>query len=155
MAKKKEITIRSSAAEYLTFITATGEGGIEAIYADENVWLSQKMMGVLYDVGKSTINYHLHTKDEQKRIADYLDKKCAKIDAIIEKQQEIIEKLREYKLSVITEAVTKGLNSDVEMKDSGLSFVGKIPKTWKLSKMKYNAVEIGDGLHSTPVYDSE
>ena len=42
MAKKKEITIRSSAAEYLTFITATGEGGIEAIYADENVWLSQK-----------------------------------------------------------------------------------------------------------------
>lgn len=60
MAKKKEISIRSSAAEYLTFITATGEGGIEAIYADENVWLSQKMMGVLYDVGKSTINYHLH-----------------------------------------------------------------------------------------------
>lgn len=60
MAKKKEINIRSSAAEYLTFITATGEGGIEAIYADENVWLSQKMMGVLYDVGKSTINYHLH-----------------------------------------------------------------------------------------------
>ena len=60
MAKKMEITIRSSAAEYLTFITATGEGGVEAIYADENVWLSQKMMGVLYDVGKSTINYHLH-----------------------------------------------------------------------------------------------
>jgi hypothetical protein len=60
MAKKKETNIRSSAAEYLTFITATGEGGIEAIYADENVWLSQKMMGVLYDVGKSTINYHLH-----------------------------------------------------------------------------------------------
>ncbi len=60
MGKKKEITIRSSAAEYLTFITATGEGGIEAVYFDENVWLTQKMMGVLYDVGKSTINYHLH-----------------------------------------------------------------------------------------------
>ena len=42
MTKKKEITIRSSAAEYLTFITATGESGIEAIYADENVWLTQK-----------------------------------------------------------------------------------------------------------------
>ena len=92
---------------------------------------------------------------EQVRIADYLDKKCTKIDAIIEKQQEIIEKLKEYKLSVITEVVTKGLNSDVEMKDSGLSFVSKIPKTWRLSKMKYNTVEIGDGLHSTPVYDSE
>ena len=57
--KKNEITIRSSAAEYLTFITATGEGGVEAIYADENVWLTQKMMGVLYDVGTNTINYHL------------------------------------------------------------------------------------------------
>ena len=95
------------------------------------------------------------SESEQVRIADYLDEKCAKIDAIIEKQQEIIEKLKEYKLSVITEAVTKGLNPDVEMKDTGLSFVGRIPKAWNMSKMKYNAIEIGDGLHSTPVYDSE
>jgi len=60
--KKKKFnppTIRSSAAEYLTFITASGEGGVEAVYADENVWLSQKMMGVLYDVETHTINYHL------------------------------------------------------------------------------------------------
>ena len=56
---KKEITIRSSAAEYLTFIAANGESGVEAIYADENVWLTQKMMGVLYDVETHTINYHL------------------------------------------------------------------------------------------------
>lgn len=60
MAKKQEISARSSAAEYLTYITATGEGGVEAIYADENVWLTQKMMGVLYDVATNTINYHLH-----------------------------------------------------------------------------------------------
>jgi len=60
MRKKKEITIRSSAAEYLTFITATGDGGVEAIYADESVWLTQKMMGILYNVGTNTINYHLH-----------------------------------------------------------------------------------------------
>ncbi len=46
--KKNEITVRSSAAEYLTFITASGESGVEAIYADENVWLSQKMMALLY-----------------------------------------------------------------------------------------------------------
>lgn len=57
--KKREITIRSSAAEYLTFLTATGEGGVDAVYADENVWLTQKMMGVLYDVETHTINYHL------------------------------------------------------------------------------------------------
>jgi hypothetical protein len=51
--------VRSSAAEYLTFVAASGQGGVEAIYADENVWLSQKMMGLLYDVEAHTINYHL------------------------------------------------------------------------------------------------
>jgi len=57
---RKEASItRSSAAEYLTFITAKGEGGVEAVYADEDVWLSQKMMAQLYDVETHTINYHL------------------------------------------------------------------------------------------------
>jgi hypothetical protein len=50
---------RSSAAEYLTFVAAAGQGGVEALYADENVWLTQKMMGQLYDVETQTINYHL------------------------------------------------------------------------------------------------
>ncbi|MBV2234704.1 MAG: virulence RhuM family protein [Sterolibacterium sp.] len=61
MAKKKqEISIvRSSAAEYLTFVAASGAGGVEAVYADENVWLTQKMMATLYDVDVRTINYHL------------------------------------------------------------------------------------------------
>jgi len=61
MAKKQLPlpSIRSSAAEYLTFVAASGEGGIEAVYADEDVWLSQKMMGMLYDVEPHTINYHL------------------------------------------------------------------------------------------------
>ena len=60
MSKKREISlVRSSAAEYLTFVAATGQGGVEAMYADENVWLTQKMMGQLYDVETHTINYHL------------------------------------------------------------------------------------------------
>lgn len=61
MSKEKPIKdiIRSSAAEYLTFISATGESGVEVIYADENIWLSQKMMGVLYNVNVRTINDHL------------------------------------------------------------------------------------------------
>ena len=60
MNRKKAVpSIRSSAAEYLTFVAASGEGGVEAVYADEDVWLSQKMMGVLYDVETNTINYHL------------------------------------------------------------------------------------------------
>ncbi|MDL2268896.1 virulence-like protein [Desulfosarcina sp. OttesenSCG-928-A07] len=60
MAKKnQEITIRSSAAEYLSFVASSGEGGVEAIYADESIWLTQKMMSILYDVKIPTINYHL------------------------------------------------------------------------------------------------
>ena len=60
MSKKREISlVRSSAAEYLTFVAATGGGGVDAVYADESIWLTQKMMGQLYDVETHTINYHL------------------------------------------------------------------------------------------------
>lgn len=58
-ARKEASITRSSAAEYLTFVTAKGEGGVEAVYADEDVWLSQKMMSVLYDVNVRTVNEHL------------------------------------------------------------------------------------------------
>ena len=71
---------------------------------------------------------------EQERIADYLDAKCSKIDKIIEKQQAIIEKLKEYKLSTISETVTKGLNRNVEMKESQDDFVGAIPCHWEILK---------------------
>jgi hypothetical protein len=56
---KKEITIRSSAAEYLTFVAAGGNGGVDAVYADENIWLTQRVLGILYNVETHTINYHL------------------------------------------------------------------------------------------------
>ena len=58
--KKAEVSIvRSSVAEYLTCIAASGKGGVEAVYAEENVWITQKMMALLYDVDVRTINYHL------------------------------------------------------------------------------------------------
>lgn len=88
---------------------------------------------------------------EQRRIADYLDRKCSQIDAIIARQQEVIEKLKAYKLSIITEAVTKGLNPDVPMKDSGVEWIGEIPDHWRLIKLK-NIVGISDGTHDTPAY---
>ena len=72
----------------------------------------------------------------QNRVASYLDRKCAQIDAIISKQQQIIEKLKEYKLSVITEAVTKGLDPNVPMKDSGIDFIGSIPETWRICRLR-------------------
>ena len=56
---KEADIVRSSAAEYLTFVAASGTGGVEAVYADESIWLTQRMMGVLYDVETHTINYHL------------------------------------------------------------------------------------------------
>lgn len=59
-SQRDELSIvRSSAAEYLSFVAASGKGGVEAIYADENIWLSQKMMATLYDVDVRTVNYHL------------------------------------------------------------------------------------------------
>lgn len=74
---------------------------------------------------------------EQRRIADYLDAQCARIDRVIARQQEVIEKLKEYKLAVITEAVTKGLNPGVPMKDSGIEICSIIPATWKIQRIKH------------------
>ena len=73
----------------------------------------------------------------QKRISDYLDSKCSKIDEIIYKQEQIIEKLKEYKLSVITETVTNGINPSVEKKDSGIEFIGRVPQNWSVLKFGY------------------
>ncbi len=86
--------------------------------------------------------------DEQQRIVKFLDSKCAQIDSIISKQEAIIEKLKEYKLSVITEAVTKGLNPDVEMKDSGNYKIGKIPSSWSMQKMSIVCNTITDYVAS-------
>lgn len=74
--------------------------------------------------------------DEQCKLSSYLDDKCTTIDTIIEKQQKIIEKLKEYKLSMITEAVTKGLNPDVKMKDSGYEFIGTVPEHWNVCRLR-------------------
>lgn len=78
-------------------------------------------------------------KDMQINIAKFLDKKCREIDALhtdIEKQ---IETLEEYKKSIITEAVTKGLDPDVEMKDSGIEWIGMIPKNWNVTRIGYES----------------
>ena len=75
--------------------------------------------------------------EEQKKIADYLDKKCAEIDSLSSDIQSQISILEDYKKSVITEAVTKGLNPDVEMKDSGIEWIGEIPSDWKITHFKY------------------
>lgn len=79
---------------------------------------------------------------EQQAIADYLDWKCGEIDELITLQEEMITKLQSYKQSVITEAVTKGLNKNVPLKDSGIEWIGKIPEHWRVAKIKsfYNVI---------------
>lgn len=62
--------VRSSAAEFLTFVAAHGEGGVQALYADENIWVTQKMMGVLYDVDVRTVNYHLKKIFEDRELSE-------------------------------------------------------------------------------------
>ena len=83
------------------------------------------------------INVPVPPIEEQRRIADYLDSKCAKIKSIKKNVEAEMEALKRYKQSVITEAVTKGLDKNVEMKDSGIPWVGKIPSQWKTMRGKY------------------
>lgn len=89
---------------------------------------------------------------EQNSIVDFLDSKCSEIRYIRQDIETEIETLKEYKKSVITNAVTKGLDPDVEMKDSGVKHIGKIPKDWKCAKTLYClSMPITDGPHITPV----
>ena len=96
---------------------------------------------------------------EQQAIADYLDEKCAAIDKLIDNQKAQIEKMKEYKQSVITEAVTKGLNPSVPMKDSGIYNIGIIPKGWNVERIKRfleicNGKEVQSDDGEIPVYGS-
>lgn len=75
----------------------------------------------------------------QKKIADFLDEKCGEIDSLTKDIQEQIETLEEYKKSVITETVTKGLDKNAKIKDSGVEWIGKIPEGWKVVRFKYIA----------------
>lgn len=93
--------------------------------------------------------------DLKKRIADFLDDKCSQIDRYIEKQQQIIEKLKEYKQAIITEAVTKGLDPDVKMKDSGIEWIGEIPEQWGVAKISNLFSFLGGYAFNSDLYTSE
>lgn len=80
----------------------------------------------------------LPSEQEQTRIADYLDKKCAEIDAIIAAKEKTNELLKERRQSIIYEAVTKGLDPTVPMKDSGVEWIGMIPESWEIERLKYH-----------------
>ena len=83
-------------------------------------------------------------RDEQDRIADFLDKKTAEIDEAIAKKQRLIELLKEQKAILINQAVTKGLNPDVPMRESGVEWIGEVPRHWTLKRAKYLFKEVDE-----------
>jgi len=91
------------------------------------------------------------THEEQEKIANFLDYETAKIDTLIEKQQQLIELLKEKRQAVISHAVTKGLNPDAPMRDSGVEWLGDVPEHWDVCLIKYKCKEITDGAHVSPV----
>jgi type I restriction enzyme S subunit len=88
---------------------------------------------------------------EQQKIAQFLDHETAKIDTLIEKQQRLIELLKEKRQAVISHAVTKGLNPNAPMKDSGVEWLGDVPEHWFVVPIK-RICEVKDGTHETPQY---
>ena len=122
------------------------------------------MTGLIGGVSQAAIKgikILIPTKNEQQKIANLLDDKCAKIDNLISHEQAMIEELKAYKQSVITEAVTKGLDKSAPMKDSGVEWIGKIPESWSISKIKMladetqeNAFIDGDWIESPYIEDT-
>ena len=94
------------------------------------------------------LQFIMPSTNEQQRIAEFLDRKCGEIDELIALQEEFIEELKAYKQSVITEAVTRGLNPNVKFKDSGIDWIGKIPQGWEIVPFK-SIFDTGKGLSFT------
>ncbi len=102
-------------------------------YMDDNkvlLHLSKNLRSSLTETDFGAINTCVPPIAEQQSIADFLDKKCGEIDEMVSLQEKIVEESKAYKQSVITEAVCKGLNPDVPMKDSGIEWIGQIPEHW-------------------------
>ncbi len=142
--KKPKDLLRASVAEYLTFVTATGESSIQSLYADENVWLSQKMMGLLYGVEIPTINYHLkkifedNELDEDSVIRNFLitaddgktyNTKHYNLSAIIavgyKVNSERAVQFRKWATQIIEEFTIKGFAMDDERLKNDGTLLGK------------------------------
>jgi len=102
----------------------------------------------LYDDDFGDIPSVIPSLQEQQQISDYLDYKTSKMDKLLEKTQQKIELLKEQRISLINTTVTKGLNPNVEMKDSGVEWIGKIPSEWNTISLRYYLIRVGSG--STP-----
>lgn len=121
---------------------------------DKDIMLDMSIGGTQPNISQAKIlelPVFLPPIDEQKKIADFLDEKCGEIDSIRSDIQKQIDILNDYKKSVITEAVTKGLNPKAKLKDSGIEWIGKIPEHWDCRPIKYGFKLISG---STPKSDN-
>ncbi|WP_249744315.1 restriction endonuclease subunit S, partial [Serratia marcescens] len=127
--------------EYMNYLLRT------KIYTDHFKSLSTGVIDSrlrLYPEVFGTVKILLPRFDEQVMVSAFLDHETAKIDKLIEKQQQLIELLKEKRQAVISHAVTKGLNPDVPMKDSGVEWLGEVPEHWRVSRVK-NFAKIESG----------
>ena len=119
--------------------------------------IQNKVSGVkVYSVTQGILNsifVIIPPKNEQQKIADFLDKKTAQLDKVKALLDEQIQKLKDYRASLIYETVTKGLDKTVPLKDSGIDWIGQVPQGWGVKAIKYIFDEIGSG--STPKSDNE
>jgi type I restriction enzyme S subunit len=95
------------------------------------------------DIGNSF--FYEPPKDEQQKIANFLDHETAKIDTLIDKQHQLITLLKEKRQAVISHAVTKGLNPNAPMRDSGVEWLGEVPMHWTVAQLKFNTLEMQTG----------
>lgn len=93
--------------------------------------------------------------EEQKAIVSFLDKKIAQIDTLISKQEMLLEKLAEQRIALISNAVTKGINPDVEMKESGIEWLGEIPSHWQVRQLKFATTCNDETLNETTEPEKE
>ncbi|OGF66814.1 MAG: hypothetical protein A2Y62_21805 [Candidatus Fischerbacteria bacterium RBG_13_37_8] len=117
----------------------------------------------LYQETFENFSFPVPTFEDQIAIADFLNRETAKIDALIEKKEKLIALLKEKRQALITHAVTKGLNPDVKMKNSGIPWIGRIPEHWKLMPIKYELESLDNrripisaevrGTMSNKIYD--
>ncbi len=117
-------------------------------------WFIENVSGMAYGAKMPRANWDgigglpilLPTTAEQRKIADFLDWKTGQIDALIEKKKALIERLQEKRLALITRAVTKGLNPDAPMRDSGIPWLGQVPAHWEVRRLKFDVTKVGSGI---------
>lgn len=115
----------------------------------------QSIQGLIGGVSVSTLNnleIAIPSNNEQQAIVRYLDYKVAKIDKLIAENEAQVKELEKYRTAVISEVVTKGLNPNVPMRDSGIQWIGEIPAHWEVKRLKHFTRLITDGTHQTPDY---